>query len=48
VDQKNVPKLFTHIETSPFLYVSSVLAREKRAADIPTWNNLRPYFCNLD
>jgi len=27
VDQKNVPKLFTHIETSPFLYVSCVLAR---------------------
>jgi len=23
VDQKNVPKLFTHIETNPFLYLSS-------------------------
>ena len=29
VDQKNVPKLFTYIETNPFLYLSCVFENQK-------------------
>jgi len=47
VDQKNVPKLFTHIETSPFLYVSCVLARVKEQLKFRLQVSFG-FICNLD